>query len=126
MTRREHSPSPGDSAIMAFDDPVPTGSEIGTAVVAPERCPTSPHRIECEVQHRLASLPGIQILALTVHRMEDGVCLEGTLETDRPCPNLQEVLQEINGIEQVVNRLRVHHVDRLSGPVSAEDETAWV
>jgi len=126
MVHRERPRTSGDSAIIAFDDPVPTGSETGTAVVAPERFPTSPHGIECDVQRRLASLPGIQILSLTVHRLGNGVCLEGTLETDRPVPDLQNVLQEIPGIDHVVDRLIVRQVDRLSVPVSSEDETAWV
>jgi hypothetical protein len=113
-----------DSALCAFDDPVPPGSRV--ASVAPEHCAGSPHRVEREVQRRLATLPGTQILTLSVHRIPGGVCLEGTLETDRPCPDLRQVLQEISGVEEVVNRLRIRQVDRLAAPVAADDDTVWL
>lgn len=123
MVRVNPSAAPGDSATCAFDDPVPSGSDV--AVVAPEHC-QAPHRMETEVQRQLAKLPGVQILTLTVHRMADGVCLEGTIETDRPCPDLREVLCEIAGVDNVVNRLRVRQVDRLDSPISLTDDTVWV
>ena len=113
-----------DSTICAFDDPVPSGSDV--AVVAPERCQEPPHGIEKEVQRILARQPGLQILTLAVHRMEDGVCLEGTLESDRPCPDLEDLLQEIVGVDRVINRLRVRMVDRLAAPLSDCDDTVFV
>lgn len=113
-----------DSALCAFDDLVPAGSHVAT--VAPERCAAAPHGVEEEVQRRLATLPGTQILTLSVHRIEGGVCLEGTLETDRPCPDLKQVLREISGVEEVVNRLRIRQVDRLAVPISPEDDTVWI
>lgn len=113
-----------DSTLCTFDDPVPPGSHVAT--VAPERCAAAPHGVEEEVQRRLATLPGTQILTLSVHRIEGGVCLEGTLETDRPCPDLKQVLRQISGVEQVVNRLRIRQVDRLSAPVSPDDDTVWI
>ena len=124
MPRVNRPVSVSDSNICAFDDPVPPGSNVAT--VAPERCQAPPHHIEKDVQRLLAGLPGMQILTLTVHRMDDGVCLEGTLETDRPCPDLKQILQEVAGVEQVINRLRIRQVDRLAIPCSSNDETAWV
>ena len=124
MANSKFSENPCDSTICAFDDPVPAGS--GVAIVAPERCQSPPHDIEKAVLRALTKQPGLQILTLTVHRMQDGVCLEGTLETDRPCPDLEQLLQEIVGIECVVNRLRVRMVDRLSVPLSDSDDTVFV
>jgi hypothetical protein len=124
MTRRHLPQNLSDSAICAFDDPVPPGSDVAT--VAPEHCAAAPHRLEREVQRRLAKLPGTQILSLAVYRIEGGVCLEGTLETDRPCPDLSHLLQEIEGVETVVDRLRIRQVDRLAAPLSAEDDTVWI
>jgi hypothetical protein len=124
MARRHFPQGVSDSAICAFDDPVPPGSKV--AAVAPEHCAVAPHRIEREVQRRLASLPGTQILTLAVHRIDGGVCLEGTLETDRPCPDLRQVLREIEGVEKVVDRLRIRQVDRLAAPLSADDDTVWL
>ena len=115
--------SSNDSTICAFDDPVPAGSAV--AVVEPGCCKSQPHGIEKEVQRTIARQPGIQILSLTVRRLEDGVCLDGTLETDRPCPDFVDLLRQIAGIKKVVNRLRVRHVDRLSASVDPDDETAF-
>jgi hypothetical protein len=108
----------------AFDDPVPSGSTLAPVPAATHHEP--PHRLEKDVQRRLAQLPGTQILALTVRRIENGVCLEGTLETDRPCPDIQQILREISGVEEVINRLRVRQVDRLETAVSPDDETVWM
>ena len=124
MVRTDRPQSLSDSALFAFDDPVPAGSHIAT--VAPERCAAAPHGVEQEVQRRLAMLPGTQILTLSVHRIEGGVCLEGTLETDRPCPDLKQILREVSGVEEVVNRLRIRQVDRLAAPVSSTDDTVWI
>ena len=124
MTDSQIPMSSSDSTICAFDDPVPSGSSV--AVVAPERCQAPPHEIEKCVQRTLASQPGLQILELIVHRMPNGVCLEGTLETDRPYPDLEELLQEVIGIELVVNRMRMQQVDRLSEPLGDCDDTVFV
>lgn len=124
MPQSDRPQSTSGSPLCAFDDPVPPGSRVAT--VAPERCAAAPHGVEKEVQRRLATLPGTQILTLSVHRIEGGVCLEGTLETDRPCPDLRQLLSEIAGVEQVVNRLRIRQVDRLAVSVSPDDDTVWL
>lgn len=124
MSRPKSQVNPNDTVICAFDDPVPAGSDV--AVVSPERCAMPPYTIEKKVQRTLAAQPGMQILTLTVHRMKDGVCLEGTLETDRPCPDLADLLQQIVGVERVVNRLRVRMVDRLAAPVCDSDDTVFM
>ena len=124
MSRSIHSPKSKDSTNCAFDDLVPAGSTV--AVVAPDRCQSQPHCVEKEVQRRISQQPGVQILSLTVHRMEEGVCLDGTLEVDRPCPDLAALLRQISGVKKVVNRMRVRHVDRLSTPISPDDETAFL
>lgn len=124
MSHSNSSRNSNDSTICAFDDPVPAGS--APAVVEPSCCDSQPHGIEKEVQRRIVRQPGIQILSLTIRRLQDGVCLDGTLETDRSCPDFADLLQEIAGIKRVVNRLRVRYVDRLSAPVGAEDDTAFM
>lgn len=124
MTSSKFPAGPNDSTIRTFDDPVPAGSSVAT--VSPERCTSQPHSIEKEVQRCLARQPGMQILTLSVHRLGDGVCLQGTIETDRVCPDLTVLLQEIAGVETVVNRLRIRQVDRLAAPLRNNDDTAFM
>jgi hypothetical protein len=124
MSRSDRVLNSNDSAICAFDDLVPAGSSV--AVVAPDRCNSQPHGVEKEVQRKIAGQPGVQILSLTVRRLDEGVCLDGTLEVDRPCPDLTTLLKQIAGVKNVVNRMRVRQVDRLSTPVSLDDDTAFM
>ncbi|QDU81317.1 hypothetical protein Pla110_30580 [Polystyrenella longa] len=67
------------------------------------------HSIERQVMNALLSTPGLKISALVVHRIPDGVCVEGTIEVDEPhadpCQQIVDSIKRVEGINQVVNRL---------------------
>lgn len=69
----------------------------------------APHFLECEVQRRLLSEPRYQFTSLVIRRMNDGICLEGVLITDEDATDVADLLREICGVDNVVNRLVVCH-----------------
>lgn len=66
-----------------------------------------PHQIEREVQRELLSQPHLRFSSLVVRRMENGVCLQGVLETDENAPDVVTIAQRVCGVDQVLNRLLV-------------------
>lgn len=98
----------GSESRIAFDDPVPStspSSVYGTA----ENCEQHPgHTLEAEVQRALFGLEDVEFTSLEVHRIPQGVCLQGTLHS---CcvDDLQRIEQaaRIEGVECVINRLVV-------------------
>jgi hypothetical protein len=90
---------------LAWDDPVPSGSSA--AVVAPEAIDDQPHAIEWAVRRELACQEGIHFRDLVVRRLQDGVCLEGVMETDDGGVDLADVVRKIAGVERVINHLLI-------------------
>lgn len=66
-----------------------------------------PHRIEQEVQRELLAEPQFRFASLVVRRINDGVCLQGVLETDDNSPDVCSVAQRVAGVQQVLNRLLI-------------------
>lgn len=66
---------------------------------------TPAHLIEYEVLRKLQAHPEVKISSLVVRRIPSGVCLQGILESDHDPDELQRLLLEIEGIEQIVNQL---------------------
>lgn len=66
---------------------------------------TPAHLIEYEVMRKLQAHPEVKISSLVVRRIPSGVCLQGVLESDHDHVDLQRLLQEIDGVDQVVNQL---------------------
>ncbi len=64
-----------------------------------------PHRIELEVQRKLLSDPRLHFSSLVVHRIPEGVCLEGVLETAENGPNVAQLVRTVEGVNQVLNHL---------------------
>ena len=65
----------------------------------------SPHGVEYEVQRRLQSHPALKFSRLHVHRYQDGICLEGFLESNEYEIDLCEVVRGIEGVTRVLNRV---------------------
>ncbi len=63
------------------------------------------HPVEYAVLRKLRSRPEIKISSLVIRRIPSGICLQGVLESDPDEVDLEQVLKEIDGVEQVVNQL---------------------
>jgi len=71
----------------------------------------SPHSLEENLQRQLHADPRLQFSSLVIHRIPDGICLEGFLETSDECPDICQLVRSITGIEQVLNHLVVRQPD---------------
>lgn len=65
----------------------------------------SPHAVEREVHRRLSSHPGLRLQSLVVHKTPAGVCLEGRAELLGPELDLADMLKDIEGVDEIINRL---------------------
>lgn len=65
----------------------------------------SPHAVEREVHRRLSSHPGLRLQSLVVHKTPAGVCLEGRAELLGQELDLADILKDIDGVNEVINRL---------------------
>jgi len=68
-----------------------------------------PHGVEQDVRRRLLSHPRLQFKSLVVRRIQDGVCLQGIVETDVNSREVDEVAESVRGVNRVLNRLVVRH-----------------
>src|SRR5690349_729909 len=85
-----------------WDDFLPVG----------EYCPLdysecSEHEYERDIQRRLLEAPGLHFSSLVVRRLENGICVQGVLETSGPHLDLGQIVREISGVENVVNQVVV-------------------
>jgi osmotically-inducible protein OsmY len=67
----------------------------------------SPHQVELEVQRELLAQPSLHFSSLVVRRINNGVCLQGVLETDAECSDVCSIAQRVTGVRQVLNHLVV-------------------
>ena len=70
-------------------------------------CP--PHQVEAEVSRTLRGSPGVYVESLSVHRIDDGVCLHGVVEVDDPSTDVEDIIRRALSIDQVINRMVVKH-----------------
>ena len=66
--------------------------------------PVGPHELECLIQRGLQAHPGLKFARLTVHQCQQGVCLEGLLETNEEGIDLCDLVNEIAGVK-VINHV---------------------
>lgn len=66
---------------------------------------TPMHPVEYEVLRKLRSEPRLKISSLVIRRIPAGVCLQGVIESDPDQVDLQQLLQQVDGVDQVVNQL---------------------
>ena len=93
------------STCRAFDDPVPSDT-VTFNDTEPGVPPSKPHSIERQVQHLLTSQPGMTFSSLVVRRFNNGVCIEGILESSEDA-DVCSLIRQIAGIDEVVNHLLV-------------------
>lgn len=80
----------------------PTKTTAAPAPTTPS--PSQPHELECLIQRRLQSYAGLKFSRLTVHQCEQGVCLEGLLESNDEGIDLCDLVNQIAGVK-AINRV---------------------
>ncbi len=73
----------------------------------PHPMPPAPHGVEREVRRSLLSQHDLTFTSLVVRRIENGVCLEGIVETDADRTDADRLAAKIAGVNDVMNRLVV-------------------
>lgn len=82
-----------------------------------------PHRVESEVSWTLRNTPGVHVESLSVHRIEDGVCLHGVIELDDPSTDVEDVIRRALSIEHVMNRMVVKYGPSAVCPITDSDQS---
>lgn len=112
MTQRPSSPSAEFPMTAIPPDVMP--AVVGTAPAvecraedrdAPAGVSYSPHEVEREVQRRLQNHPALKFSRLHVHRCQEGICLEGFLESNEYEIDLCDVVRSVEGVTGVLNRV---------------------
>lgn len=67
------------------------------------------HHVENTVRNMLLRIPHVTFSNLVIHRVPEGVCLEGRMHADAETPDICLLLRGVEGIDRVVNRLSVEH-----------------
>jgi len=67
----------------------------------------SPHQVELDVQRALLSQPSLHFASLVVRRINNGVCLQGVLESDADSLDVCSIAQRVSGVREVLNHLVV-------------------
>ena len=67
----------------------------------------SPHAVERHVRRVLTTQPGLNVSGLVVHRMPDGVCLTGVIDSLDDETDVCRLVRQATGLNQVINRLLV-------------------
>jgi osmotically-inducible protein OsmY len=69
----------------------------------------SPHQIEQDVRRSLLATPSLRFSALVIRRIDNGVCLEGFVESGCEVEDAARLANEVAGVNDVLNRLVVKH-----------------
>ena len=102
MTQRPSSPF---VAMPSATDSVSVVETISENLAPPATHVSSPHEIEYEVQRRLQSHPALKFSRLHVHRCQEGICLEGFLESNEYGVDLCDIVRSVHGVTGVINRI---------------------
>ena len=102
MTQRPSSPSVATPAVA---ETAAVFESFAEHLDSPAVLVASPHEIEYEVQRRLQSHPALKFSRLHVHRCQEGICLEGFLESNEYEIDVCEVVRGIQGVTGVINRI---------------------
>jgi hypothetical protein len=82
----------------SLSDATSTVDVVSLPATAESTRQEDPHELECRIQRRLQSHPGLRFTRLTVHQCPQGVCLEGLLELNEDGLDLCELVNEIAGV----------------------------
>lgn len=66
---------------------------------------TENHSLETRVRHDLMAHPELEFSSLVVHRIPDGVCLEGVVSTTADRHGVCQMVKEVAGVNAVLNHL---------------------
>jgi hypothetical protein len=105
----ELTPTRKRSFRMSLPKKSPSRSVESSKRSAPVVQPAAPfvkerHELECRIQRALQAYPGLKFSRLVVHQCPQGVCLEGSLETNDAEIDLCELVNKIAGV-QAINRV---------------------
>lgn len=64
------------------------------------------------VRRELLNCPGLQFSSLVVRRIQNGVCLEGVLETNDSNDDVCRLVRGVAGVDRVLNHLVVRQPAR--------------
>lgn len=79
-------------------DAIPSPGVSTQESLSTQARPADPHELECRIQRSLQAHPRLRFSRLTVHQCPQGVCLEGSLETNDDGLDLCELVNEIAGV----------------------------
>jgi len=75
--------------------------------VSIESASAEPHALERAIQLELLNQSDVRFSSLVVHRIPDGVCLQGVIEIDNDLPDIERITRELSGVNRVMNHLVV-------------------
>ncbi|MCA9068283.1 MAG: BON domain-containing protein [Planctomycetaceae bacterium] len=84
-----------------------------------KRSPSFPtesnHSLETRVRHDLMAHPEMEFSSLVVHRIPDGVCLEGVVSTSADRVDVCQLVKEVAGVNSVLNHLVIQEAQPKKG-----------
>jgi osmotically-inducible protein OsmY len=69
--------------------------------------PETPHSMERRVHHELLVKNPLKFSSVVVHRIRNGVCLEGYLCSDSDSTDACHIARKVRGVNKVLNHLVV-------------------
>lgn len=66
-----------------------------------------PHGVEKDVQRELLAEPQLHFSSLVIHRVPNGVCIEGVVAADADSPDISRVARRVAGVETVIDRVLI-------------------
>ena len=75
-----------------------------TTATPPANLP-SIHSLEMRIRHDLMAVPQLRFSSLVVHRIPDGVCLEGVVTTTAEEATVSQLVKQVAGVDEVLNHL---------------------
>ena len=85
---------------------VPTDSRLDQNVPG-SGCHESPHMTELQVRHHLMEQSELMFSSLVVRRMNNGLCLQGVVETHDKRPDFASLVREVAAVDNVISQLVV-------------------
>jgi len=65
------------------------------------------HTFERDIQRKLMEMPGLHFSSLVVRRLDNGVCVQGVLETSGPHLDVSRLVRELTGFDNVLDQVVV-------------------
>ena len=95
---------------MTNQDFMDASSPGTSAFDVPSSCrEEDPHQIEQDVRRSLLANPDLCFSGLVIRRINNGVCLEGFVESSCEVEDAARLATEVAGVNDVLNRLVVKH-----------------